>query len=152
MNSLSEEYQTWLHAIHNTAMAGVRTLLSSVKKRAGPRKPIDCMIYKIHFKSMSKPKAQQSAQLFPEVHTGNSYYWRIYLTNIRYGNPPPNKSVSNPATNIRKYSHCQPRQDTQKPRFSKIELKNLDKSTWWVQPPRTGYATIVWYGSVGIKL
>jgi hypothetical protein len=37
---------TWLQAIHSTAMAGVRTLLSSVKKKAGPRKPIDCMIYR----------------------------------------------------------------------------------------------------------
>jgi hypothetical protein len=32
--------------MHNTAIAGVRTLLRSVKKKAGPRKPIDCMIYK----------------------------------------------------------------------------------------------------------
>ena len=35
---------TWLQAMHNTAMAGESTWLSWVRKNAGPKNPIDCMI------------------------------------------------------------------------------------------------------------
>lgn len=36
--------QTWLHAMHSTAISGEWTWLNCVKKKAGPKNPIDCMI------------------------------------------------------------------------------------------------------------
>ena len=55
--------------MHNTAMAGVWTLLSSVKNRAGPRKPIDCMIYKdtVHnYFEISSSQHKYSIKFIPE--------------------------------------------------------------------------------------
>lgn len=37
---------TWLQAMHNTAIAGESIWLSWVRKNAGPKNPIDCMICK----------------------------------------------------------------------------------------------------------
>ena len=107
-------------------MAGVWTLLSSVKNRAGPRKPIDCMIYKDMVHNYFKISSSQHKYFIKFIHEKKlKHSKRTYLTNICYRNPSLNKSVSNPTTNICKNSHCQPWQDTQQPGFGEIELQNL---------------------------
>ena len=67
-----------------------------------------------HFRSISRSVALKHNS--SQIHTWNkNYRRRTYLPDVCYRDPFLNKSISDPSTNIRKNSHCQPWQDTEKP-------------------------------------
>lgn len=117
---------TWLHAMHSTAIAGVLTCLSWVRKKAGPRNPIDCMICNI----MDLEKTYlQKRKTGENQHLNHIFSISPCLTNCCYRITSADKGICNPTPYICKNSHGQPWQDTEEPGFSKVELQNLKKQS-----------------------
>lgn len=114
--------------MHNTAIAGVLTRLSRVRKKAGPRNPIDCMICNIKWiwRSLSSEKKNRRESA-PKPHFYIPISISPCLTNCRDRITSADKCICNPTPYICKYSHGQPWQDTEEPGFSEVELQNLKR-------------------------
>ena len=113
--------------MHSTAIAGVLTRLSCVRKKAGPRNPIDCMICIIWIWRRLSLVMKNRRGTAPKPYFYITISINPCLTNCCDGITFGDKCICNPTPYICKYSHSQPWQDTEEPGFSKVELQNLKK-------------------------
>lgn len=115
---------TWLQAMHSTAKAGVFTLPSWVRKKAGPRNPIDCIICNV--KKWRRVILLHTclismACFFPVVHRWHA----SYLSNWCNWEASADKVICNPTTYISEHSHSEPWKHTKQSRFREVEIQNL---------------------------